>query len=64
MRPVWFSFLNGPGIEQLDKILIADRGRAPTLFRHRGLSLSDIVLAAAVLRKAEEHGLGRKSRFS
>ncbi|KUN29495.1 ornithine cyclodeaminase [Streptomyces antibioticus] len=34
------------------------------LFWHRGLSLSDIALGAAMLRKAEERGLGQKLRFS
>ncbi|MFJ3672790.1 ornithine cyclodeaminase family protein [Streptomyces sp. NPDC090106] len=34
------------------------------LFWHRGLSLSDIALGAAMLRKAEELGLGQKLRFS
>ncbi|MFF4034318.1 hypothetical protein ACFYZ2_31980 [Streptomyces sviceus] len=34
------------------------------LFWHRGLSLSDIALGAAILKKAEERGLGQKLRFS
>ncbi|WP_369029951.1 ornithine cyclodeaminase family protein [Streptomyces adonidis] len=34
------------------------------LFWHRGLSLSDIALGAAMLKKAEERGLGQKLRFS
>lgn len=34
------------------------------LFWHRGLSLSDIALGAAMLRKAEQLGLGQKLRFS
>lgn len=34
------------------------------LFWHRGLSLSDIALGAAMLRKAEERGVGQKLRFA
>lgn len=34
------------------------------LFWHRGLSLSGIAPGAAMLRKAEERGLGQKLRFS
>ncbi|MFE2214455.1 ornithine cyclodeaminase family protein [Streptomyces canus] len=34
------------------------------LFWHRGLSLSDIALGAAMLKKAEERGLGQRLRFA
>ena len=34
------------------------------LFWHRGLSLSDIALAAAILRKAESRGIGAKLLYS
>ncbi|MEX0923122.1 MAG: ornithine cyclodeaminase family protein [Rhodovibrionaceae bacterium] len=34
------------------------------LFWHRGLSLSDIALGAAMLAKAEERGLGQKLRYA
>jgi len=34
------------------------------LFWHRGLSLSDIALGAAMLKKAEERGIGQKLRFA
>lgn len=34
-----------------------------TLFWHRGLSLSDIALGAAMLRKAQASGLGQRLRF-
>lgn len=34
------------------------------LFWHRGLSLSDIALGAAMLRKAEQLGIGQKLRFA
>lgn len=54
---------------ELCEIVVGDkpgRGRADetTLFWHRGLSLSDIALGAAMLAKAEERGLGQKLRFS
>ncbi|MGC5567671.1 ornithine cyclodeaminase family protein [Streptomyces sp. FR-108] len=44
-----------PGRERSDETI---------LFWHRGLSLSDIALGAAVLAKAGERGLGQKLRFS
>ncbi|MDQ1034776.1 alanine dehydrogenase [Streptomyces sp. V3I8] len=44
-----------PGRERADETI---------LFWHRGLSLSDIALGAAVLAKARERGLGQKLRFS
>ncbi|MGY1502745.1 hypothetical protein ACW4TU_40235 [Streptomyces sp. QTS52] len=58
---------NLPG--ELGEIVVGRRpGRESpeetNLFWHRGLSLSDIALGAAMLRKAEEHGLGQKLRFS
>ena len=34
------------------------------LFWHRGLSLSDIALGAAMLAKAEKLGIGQKLRFA
>jgi ornithine cyclodeaminase len=36
-----------------------ERDDETTLFWHRGLSLSDIALGAAMLRKAEKLGIGR-----
>jgi ornithine cyclodeaminase len=41
-----------------------ERADETTLFWHRGLSLSDIALGAAILKKADERGLGQKLRFS
>lgn len=41
-----------------------DSADETNLFWHRGLSLSDIALGAALLKKAEERGLGQKLRFS
>ncbi len=35
----------------------------PILFWHRGLSLSDIALGAALLEKAARQGLGQTLRF-
>ncbi|WP_151475870.1 ornithine cyclodeaminase family protein [Streptomyces albicerus] len=54
---------------ELCEIVVGDKpGRErpdeTTLFWHRGLSLSDIALGAAMLKKAEERGLGQKLRFS
>ncbi|MFD3925004.1 ornithine cyclodeaminase family protein [Streptomyces sp. NPDC058614] len=54
---------------ELCEIVVGDKpGRErpdeTTLFWHRGLSLSDIALGAAILAKAEQHGLGQKLRFS
>ncbi|WP_200302001.1 hypothetical protein [Streptomyces adelaidensis] len=79
MQPVWFTFLNGSDIEQLEltDIEILDavedglRGYVAPLapagvkiVGDRGLSLSDIALGAAMLRKTEERGLGQNLRFS
>jgi alanine dehydrogenase len=44
-----------PGRERADETI---------LFWHRGLSLSDIALGAAMLGKAAELGLGQKLRFA
>jgi len=44
-----------PGRERADETI---------LFWHRGLSLSDIALGAAMLGKAAEQGLGQKLRFA
>jgi alanine dehydrogenase len=46
---------NKPGRERTDETI---------LFWHRGLSLSDIALGAAMLGKATEQGLGQKLRFA
>jgi ornithine cyclodeaminase len=41
-----------------------ERANETILFWHRGLSLSDIALGAAMLGKAAELGLGQKLRFA
>ena len=41
-----------------------ERDDETILFWHRGLSLSDIALGAAMLKKAEERGLGQQLRYS
>jgi ornithine cyclodeaminase len=41
-----------------------ERDDETTLFWHRGLSLSDIALGAAMLRKAEGLGIGQRLRFA
>jgi ornithine cyclodeaminase len=40
-----------------------EREDETNLFWHRGLSLSDIALGAAMLRKAQAMGLGQRLRF-
>lgn len=41
-----------------------ERAEETILFWHRGLSLSDIALGAAMLRKAAERGIGQQLRFA
>jgi ornithine cyclodeaminase len=41
-----------------------ERDDETTLFWHRGLSLSDIALGAAMLKKAEGLGIGQRLRFA
>jgi len=40
-----------------------ERDDETILFWHRGLSLSDVALGFAMLKKAEAHGLGQRLRF-
>ncbi len=54
---------------ELCEIVAGDRpgresDRETILFWHRGLSLSDIALGAAMLRKAEAQGLGQNLRYA
>jgi ornithine cyclodeaminase len=41
-----------------------ERDEETILFWHRGLSLSDIALGAAMLEKAEKLGLGQRLRYA
>jgi alanine dehydrogenase len=41
-----------------------ERAGETILFWHRGLSLSDIALGAAMLKKAGERGIGQQLRFA
>jgi alanine dehydrogenase len=41
-----------------------ERAEETILFWHRGLSLSDIALGAAMLKKAGQRGIGQRLRFA
>ena len=41
-----------------------EAGDGTILFWHRGLSLSDVALGHAMLRKAEATGIGQRLRFA